>query len=170
MSYIENMEPEDTGLEPNAKYTVFLMDDMLGFTHRLEVQIVEIRKVEAYAQYSNLLQAAVKQRGKRKLRGFYLEADQLFLQGWDLEGIKIDTDFNGCSSNACLNFIGNPGEIRRRIDTLNKYKLADKGLITYALDETTNPKKMLYKDLARKIAPNHAVVRSILEIDNEVMV
>lgn len=164
MSYL-SVTVEETGLRPGEKYTMLGVGDWSGMTNRVELTIEAINCVEQYAQYSNILQVVFKARGKRKQSAIFLKGSMLFLKGWDL-GMKIDTDFGSFSVNALINLVGNPQELREKIEQLNAYKLANKGVIVWSSlhEPTTSEKKLLYPDIADL---DHAVVRRIVEDANE---
>nr|WP_294806928.1 hypothetical protein [uncultured Nitrososphaera sp.] len=144
----------DSGLS-QGQYTVFYVDEMLALTHRIELTIF---RVEAGM-------IAFTQRKGRKPKAMRLKPSMLFLRGWDL-GLKIDTDFSSYAGNACLNFVGNPDELRAKIDELNAYKPANKGIITYVEQSeaerisAARNKRMLYAEIADM---GHAVVNRIMK-------
>jgi hypothetical protein len=158
MDYIQNVKDieQETGLKL-GDYTWFFIDDWAALTHRAEITITGFKQVEQYAQYKNVTAITFKLRGKRKESYKYLSSDMLFLKGWDL-GLKVDTDFNSFWGNACINFVGKPEEIKSRIEELNIFKVARKGVITYS----DNPEglKMLYPEIAKD--EYHAVVQRIM--------
>lgn len=144
----------ESGLIAGIQYTLFYVDEMLALTHRVELKI---EKIEGDS-------VIYKPRNKRKLIGMRrLKPSMLFLRGWDL-GLKIDTDFSSFAGNALLNFVGNPDEIRKKIDELNDYKQASKGIITYASEDHPNTKQMLYPELADM---SHAVVQRIMSSSSQ---
>ena|SRR3990167_4240385 len=161
MSYIQNNQIEETGLTP-GKFTLFLVDEYMALTHRLEIQLIELRKVESYAQYKNIIEILFKLRGKRKESIMKLKESMLFLPGWDL-GIKIDTDFNTFCGSALINLVGEPKELMDKI-IKNVFKFANLGIVSYANEEhPSTVLGMLFKGPAMEAAPNHASVRRIME-------
>lgn len=165
MTYLQNVNKNETGLKEGQKYTLFYIDEMMALTHRVELTTVKVDEIESYAQYSNVLRLVFVQRRKRNPGSMLLKESMIFLNGWDLP-LKIDTDFNSYSGNALLNFVGEPQEIRKILE-LNAYNHTRKGIIAYSLpgeseyyDTKILDKKMLYPEIAAEEA--HAVVQRIM--------
>ena len=147
----------NTGLKIGEKYTMIGVGSFMAMTFKKEIKIVDIEKVESYAQYSNIYRLVFKQKRKRKLNGILISRDMIFLKGWDTE-LKVDTEFNCFSGNALINFIGDRKKIRETIDKENIFPHTNLGRITSA-EVPSEKKRMLYPNKADQ---EHAVVRRIM--------
>jgi len=157
MSYIHFKDFEKNPI-PKGKYTLIYVGESMALTYKVEVEVLEFNEIENYAQYTDLVEMVFKVRRKRKLSALKLKSSMLLLSGWDL-GLMVDTDLNSFKGNACLNFVGNPEEVKKKIEGYNKNSFVDLGIITIADEENPTNEKVLYPEKANL---NHAVINRLM--------
>jgi hypothetical protein len=143
---------------PLGKYTVLWIGGM-ATTNKRELEILEFKEYGNYAQYNDIVQVIFKEKGKRKINGFFLKSSMAFLSGWNL-GVSVDTDFNSFKGNACLNLVGEEEDLKEIIKEHNKNKFLNYGIITFSDSKNLHNEKMLYPE---KADLSHAVVNRIMK-------
>jgi hypothetical protein len=112
-------------LTVGQRVTLFRIDDMMGLTHRYEL---EVRRVIPEYRDSGTRKprvAAVRQKGKRKEQCLDLAHDDILLDGWE-QPFRTDGEAGGAfHGNACYNFVGDPDVIRQAIETKAVYPVSD---------------------------------------------
>jgi hypothetical protein len=146
------------------RLTIITIDDALGLTHRIEIEIRDVQPPQptGYENEKTRL-GTCRMRGKRKDFQFAIARDTLVFEGWDIP-FRADTDGGGMfSGNACYNLVGDPAVIREWIETrqLNPGVGAEaraKILVWPAKRESVNVEPtMLYPE----IGTSHAVINRL---------
>ena len=105
-------------LHVGQRLTIITIDDALGLTHRIEIEIRDVQPPQPTGYQNEKTRLGIcRMRGKRKDFAFAIARDTLVFEGWDIP-FRVDTDGGGMfSGNACYNLVGDPAVIREWIET-----------------------------------------------------
>ena len=161
MNYINADQINDLGLTIGNKYTLIDISEMMACCRKNLITITDIKKVDSYAQYNNIIAIGFKVGKKRNKSSLFLKYGMIFLNGWD-NNLLIDSETGRFCGNALINFIGDAETIKQTLEADNAYRFTDYGLITYRGLEDRN-ENMLYLNAAEKIQQDHACIKTILK-------